>query len=142
MNQEISGAGGIDANLAPDALHTAAVHYYKCKQNFRPPDEFSPVPYFLLSRAIELELKSRHLRFKNLNEVKAEFGHNLYTSYDALDSSEKVLSRSELKTLGVANAIYAGKGFEYFEPQDALTGYSRYPDLDELDLVVRKLVNP
>lgn len=68
-----------------------------------------------------------------------ESGHNVWRSYDALDSLEKVLSRGELKTLGTASNIYAGKGFEYFEPQDTVTGYSRYPDLDELDLLTRKL---
>lgn len=63
MDQEIH-AEGFDANVAPYAFHMSAVHYYKYKQDFEAPDEFSPVPYFLLCRAIELELKSRHLQLK------------------------------------------------------------------------------
>jgi hypothetical protein len=63
MNESrITGVGGINANLAPDAFHWWATHYYKCRQDFVSPHKFSPVPYFLLCRAIELELKSRHLK--------------------------------------------------------------------------------
>jgi hypothetical protein len=41
--------GGIVANMSPDAFHIYAGHYYKCKQDFEPPDKyFSPIPYFLL----------------------------------------------------------------------------------------------
>ena len=50
---------GSEANLSPDAFHIYAMHYYKCKRDFTPPDNyFSPIPYFLLCRAIELEIKA------------------------------------------------------------------------------------
>ncbi len=141
MSHVISGAGGIDANLAPDAFHWWAAHYYKCKQDFRAPDDrFSPVPYFLLCRAIELEVKSRHLRSLTQQQVKVRFGHDLSRAYAALDSREKVLNPSELRTLVAASGIYAGKGFEYFEPEDAATAYSRYPSLDELDSIAKRLI--
>jgi hypothetical protein len=41
---EISGAGGIDANLSPDAFHRWPTHYYKCRHDFASPHKFSPVP--------------------------------------------------------------------------------------------------
>ena len=44
---------------------------------FASPHKFSPVPYFLLCRAIELELESRHLQGKRQLEVKRAYGHHL-----------------------------------------------------------------
>ena len=54
---------GSEVNLDPDAFHRYAGHYYKCKQDLMPPDDcVSSLPYFLLCRAIELELKARLLQ--------------------------------------------------------------------------------
>ncbi len=136
----IAEVGGIFANLSPDAFHRWAQHYYKCRQDFESPHRISPVPYFLLCRAIELEIKARHLIQKRQPEVKDRFGHDLPKAYEALDADQKVLSDAELKLLCDASNIYASKGFEYFNPEDALTGYSRFPDLDQLDSVARKLI--
>ena len=141
MNKGIQEAGGISANLAPDAFHMYAQHYYKCRQDFEPPHRFSPVPYFLLCRAIELEIKSWHLIQKRQYEVKDSFGHDLLKAYEALDGNQKVLSDVELSLLRDASDIYnSNKGFEYFNPEDALNGFSRFPDLDQLDSVTRKLI--
>ena len=131
---------GINANLAPDAFHRWATHFYKCRQDFISPHRFSPVPYFLLCRAIELEIKAKHLKRMTQKQVKKSFGHDLANAYQALEDSEKLLTSSEKRILVEANQIYDGKGFEYFEPEDALTGYSRYPDIIELDAIARKLI--
>jgi hypothetical protein len=140
MNQEIR-VERISENLSPKAFHIYATHYYKCKQDFRSPDSFfSPVPYFLLCRAIELEIKSRHLKRQTQTEVKEGFGHKLSEAYNALDQKDQVLNQAEVATLEEASSIYAGKGFEYFVPQDALMGYSRYPDLEALDSIAKKLI--
>lgn len=136
----IEGAGGIDANLAPDAFHRWATHYYKCKNDFESPQRFSPVPYFLLCRAIELEIKSKHLRNKNQDQIKVEFGHNLLRAYECLEDKDKILSIDEVEILKSASEIYCSKGFEYFDPKDALTGYSKYPNLDILDAIANKLI--
>ena len=61
-------------------------------------------------------------------------------AYKHLDREHKILSDNELEVLKRANEIYSAKGFEYFMPMDALTGYSRYPDLQSLDEIVRKLI--
>lgn len=129
-------------NLSPDAFHMWARHYYKCKQDFQSPDRFSPVPYFLLCQAIELEIKSRHLQRKNRQEVKEEYGHQLIKAYDALEKEHRVLNGEELEVLKAANEIYCGKGFEYFNPEHALRGYSNFPDLGSLDAVAKKLIQP
>lgn len=139
MDQTIT-VGGFDANLAPDAFHKWATHYYECKQSFAP-GSFSPVPYFLLCRTIELEVKSSHLQTMTQDQVKCKFGHKLSKAYDALDTGDQTLTTDEKHVLDAASDIYSGKDFEYFDPEDALTAYSRYPDLAALDAVARKLVS-
>lgn len=139
MNQVIK-VGGIDANLAMDAFRRWAIHYYECKQQFQPPHPFSPVPYFLLCRAIELGIKAKHLLHQTQKQVKANFGHDLIKGYNDLDLQEQILSDAELTILRQANDVYVEKKFEYFEPEDALTGFKRYPNLQLLDQVAKKLI--
>jgi hypothetical protein len=131
---------GFDANISPDAFHMWAQHYYKCKQDFQSPGSFSPVPYFLLCRAIELEIKSRHLQTKHRSKVKTEYSHNLIKGYEALEPQQKILNNKEVETLTDANAIYIGKGFEYFNPEHALRGYDLFPNLMLLDAIANKLI--
>ncbi|MBU0622750.1 MAG: hypothetical protein KJ795_13010 [Gammaproteobacteria bacterium] len=134
-----AGAGFI--NMSPMAFHRWATHYYKCRQDFQSPHSFSPVPYFLLCRAIELGLKSKHLEDKRQQEVKNEFGHNLAKSYQALPVTAQQLSVDDFSILEHASAIYASKGFEYFNPEDALTSYSRFPDIAALDSIAKRLID-
>jgi hypothetical protein len=131
---------GFDENLSPEAFHRWAEHYYQCKQDFRIPGALSPVPYFLLCHAIELELKSRFLHKKNREEVKKKYRHNLKKAYSDLDSDMQTLEANEVSTLEAASAIYAGKGFEYFDPEHAARGYSQFPDLAALDTIAAKLI--
>ena len=132
---------GINANLAPDAFTLWSKHYLKCEADFSAPEKtFSPVPYFLLCRAIELSLKATHLRGLSQGQVRDKFGHDLYKAYEALPTQQCTLDSAELQTLKIASDIYAGKGFEYFEPEHALTGFSCYPDLTQLRAVAVKLV--
>jgi hypothetical protein len=131
----------LEVNLSPDAFHIYAGHYYKCKQDFKCPDgAFSPVPYFLLCRAIELQIKAKLLKQRKQGQVKHEFRHHLLKAYNALDAQERTLSQSELDVLAAADKIYSDKGFEYFVPEDALRGFSRYPDLKMLDTIAKKLI--
>jgi hypothetical protein len=139
---------GVELNVSPDAFHIYAGHYYKCKQDFVPPDDYpSSLPYFLLCRAIELELKARLLHYWRQSHVKRDFGHNLLDAYNvvdaynALDAEEQILSPSELAVLTEAHEIYSRKEFEYFVPTDVLTHFSRYPDLELLDVIAKKLID-
>jgi hypothetical protein len=139
MNK-VTKVGAINVNLAPDAFKRWAEHYYECKQQFRSPHPFSPVPYFLLCRAIELGIKAKHLNHMTQKQVKQRFGHDLMKAYNALEVVHQILSSAEVYTLQEASTIYDPKGFEYFEPEDALTGFSRYPDLEQLDKVTKKII--
>jgi hypothetical protein len=133
--------GGLDVNLAPDAFHRWAQHYYKCKQDFQSPHSFSPVPYFLLCRALELELKARHLKTMRQAQVKKAFGHNLIRTYEGLPASQKQLDAADTLVLKQASDIYSGKDFEYFDPEDALTAFKRYPDLAALDRIAQSFLD-
>jgi hypothetical protein len=137
----ISVVGGIEVNLSPDAFHMWAEDYYRCKQDFRHRRKFSPVPFFLLCRAIELELKSRHLEQQSQKEVKRRFSHDLSKTYDALSADQRILTDEERNTLAVASGFYKDKDFEYFNPEHALQGYSPYRDiLNALDAIAAKLI--
>lgn len=131
---------GFFANLSPTAFRKWARQYYVCAIPLLSQTDFSPVPYFLLCRAIELELKAEHLEIKRQPEVKSRFGHHLVKSYMALPHHLRVLDISELNLLKQADCIYSSKGFEYFNPEHALGGYSQYPNLTALDAVVQKLL--
>jgi hypothetical protein len=130
-------------NASPELFQMYAQHYYECRQSFVH-DGFSPVPYFLLCRAIELALKSRHLKSKMRHIVKREYGHNLLKAYDELLEAEKILDDAEYATLQTASDIYdmPYKGFEYCTVYDAGRGFSNFPNLAVLNEVARKLVEP
>ena len=135
---------GFEANISPEVFHFYATHYYQCKQDFKAPDYFSPVPYFLICRAIELEIKARHLKHRKQDEITKDFSHDLRKAYNALDAQERILSQSEVAVLATADEIYSKKGFEYFTPsaaQGASTGYSGYPNLETLDTIAKKLID-
>lgn len=135
------GAPLLEENLNPLAFNMSATHYYKCKQDFQSPDKFSSVPYFLLCRSIELSIKARHLQRDGQSKVKSDYRHNICKAYNHLKDNEKILIKEELDTLKIANAIYSKKGFEYFVPQDAMTAFSGYPDLDKLDNIAKKFLD-
>jgi hypothetical protein len=133
----------LKVNLSPDAFHIYATHYYKCTRDFTPPDDyFSPIPYFLLCRAIELEIKARHLKRVTQSKVKT-FSHRLLEAYEALDAQEQILSQKELAVLKTADELYQETDFAYFNPAHAhpLTAYSKFPDLDMLDSIAKKLID-
>lgn len=132
----------IHINLSPVGFRRWARHFLACRQTFVSPDPgFSPVPYFLNCRAIELELKARHLEYAKQQEVKDKYGHNLQRAYESLPGGLQTLTPDECTVLKAASAVYAGKGFEYFGPEDALNGYRRFPDLAALDALAHKLVS-
>jgi hypothetical protein len=138
-NIRMSAETGV-SNFSAYAFHRWAVDYYKCRHDFVSAHSFSPVPYFLLCRAIELELKARHLEKRRQRRVRETFRHRIKSAYLALPPRQKTLSPAELLVLKQANSIYATKGFEYINPQDAATAYERFPNLDALDAVAKKLL--
>jgi len=134
--------GTFQVNVSPALFHEYAVQYLHCRRSLTPRDVYSPVPYFLLCRAIELELKAKHLQSKSRAQVKKQYGHNLKKSYDELPSGAKLLSGSEYAILELASAIYdiPNKGFEYVAVSDALSELQHFPDLGVLEKIAEKLI--
>lgn len=127
-------------NLSAHAFREWANQYYQCRLSLQSTKDFSPVPYFLLCRAIELKLKAIHLEQSKQKEVKDMFGHDLVKAYKALPPAMQTLSDTELALLEKANAIYSAKGFEYINVGDAVRGFSTFPNLETLDALAKKLL--
>ncbi|RYG17139.1 MAG: hypothetical protein EOO07_11750 [Chitinophagaceae bacterium] len=141
MTDVVVEVEGIYANISPDAFHMWATHYFKCWQQFEKPSSFSPIPYFLLCRTMELAIKSIHLKSKRQSQVKAEYGHKILEAYNALEGTLKTLTQDEYESVVKASPIYNSKGFEYFNPEHALQGYSNFPDLDSLSSATIKILS-
>ena len=135
-------AGTAHVNLSPTLFHQYARQYLQCKRSFKTDARYSPVPYFLVCRAIELELKAKHLESKTRAEVKKQYGHNLKKSYDDLPATEKNLDAAEYLELAHASDIYdiPNKGFEYVSVGDAVTALKNFPDLAVLERIASKLI--
>jgi hypothetical protein len=127
-------------NLSPVAFHLWAKHYYQCRVSFKCSDPFSPVPYFLLCRAIELHFKAILLETQNQAAVKTSYGHNLIQAYRALPPAFQTLSQEQIALLDQANRIYRSKGFEYINIGDAACGFSTFPDLPALDALAKQVL--
>jgi hypothetical protein len=127
-------------NLSPVVFRLRAKQFYQCRLSFQCSDTFSPVPYFLLCRAIELQFKAVHLEQQRQLQVKKSFGHNLMTSYRALPADLQTLSPEQVDLLDKANKIYSKKGFEYINVGDAMQGFSTFPDLSALDTLAAQLI--
>jgi hypothetical protein len=138
-NQVIS-VGTAQSNLSPTLFHEDAPQYLGCERAYQPVRW--GVPYFLVCRAIELELKTKHLESKSRAEVKKQFGHNLEKSYDALPQSEQSLDASEYSELLHASGVYdvPNNGFEYVSIGDAMTQLKHFPSLSVLEQIATKLV--
>ena len=130
---------GIDANLAPDAFAKWANDYLKCEDDYSLAG-FSPVRHFLLCRAIELAIKAIHLNRIGQPEVKTTYGHDILKAYQKLPSEYQTLTEAEQDFLSNASTIYDGKEFEYFNPEDSLTGYQRFPNIETLRALAHKIV--
>jgi hypothetical protein len=81
-----------------------------------------------------------HLEVQTQIKVKNSYEHNLTKTYDALPSSKQVLLSAEKDLLDQASILYRAKAFEYVQPFDAGTAFSRFPDLKDLARVATKLI--
>jgi hypothetical protein len=118
-------------NFSPVGFKLVARDFRRCADTFKPP-KFSIVPYFLYCRAIELGLKAIHLETHRQKEVKDEYGHDLIRSYKALPLERRTLSTADSDLLAQISRLYERKAFEYIQPGDAGTGFSDFPDLEQL----------
>jgi hypothetical protein len=144
MTKHVIQVGGISVNLSPDLFRRHASQYLECHRAYKPVAGYSPVPYFLLCRAIELALKAHHLETKSRSDVKKIYSHSLIKLYGDLPAKHKTLSSEEEALLSAASAKYdvPSKGFEYVSLADVLTAQSAFPNLGALEALAVRLVEP
>ena len=130
-------------NITPHAFRIYAEEYYAYVIHYNSINRpFSPVPYALLCQAIELKLKSHHCATQPRQKVKDLFGHRLIQSYEALDCGLRILQSDDVAVLSLADVVYNdGKGFHYVQPIDLATQCKRFPDLEKLKRVTKKLLD-
>jgi hypothetical protein len=126
-------------NISPEAFRILARDYFKAYLDFQAPRRFSPIPFFLCCRAMELALKAEHLERKSQKEVKLLYYHDVLKAYADLAADQKTLTHEEETLLTAANEIYVAKDFEYFNLFDAVSAYKRFPDLDKLGALAKKI---
>jgi hypothetical protein len=135
----------LDGGVAPLGFHRYATEFLRAAQRFEPQDEgFSPVPYYLACRSIELALKSYLLaRGLSLKQVKCELNHSLVKALQRASdlglASLVEVSEAESRLLGEADALYSKKHFEYFENLGLGFQLTQPPDIDELTVLASKL---
>ena len=127
-------------NLSARGFRLWAKQYYDCRHSFTCSD-FSPVPYFLLCLAIELQFKAVHLEqstpappgHRTQDDIKNLYWHDLVSSYRDLPAAYRTLSPNQYDVLKKANEVYSKKGFEYVNVHDAVRAFSDFPKLEDLD---------
>ena len=133
-------------NLSPFGFHRYASEFLRAADSFECGDGFSPVPYYLRCRVIELAQKA-FLLAKGFpkNDLKEKLGHNLENALNSATElglqSEVAIKSEEAEEIKKANVYYADKGFEYFQVTKAVTGYPELPDLKILADVSSRLVS-
>ena len=128
--------GGVEVKITPIGLHRFAQEYLSIVKIPEKETPFSPVPYFLVCRSIELSLKAflrvKEIPMSNLKK-KGIYGHDLETLLNGakdlgIDNCVPIIENIE-KEIRKANEYYKKKEFEYYE---ALRGFKGYPDLPDL----------
>lgn len=139
LNQTVKPSS-VSWPIEPDFFSCWAKDYYNCRQQINQPGRFSPVPYFLLCRAIELSIKAKLLRRWTQDQLRCKFRHDLVKAYKALDSHDQILSDSECSFLKSVSSKYSKKAFEYFNRKGGWPQFQKYPDLGELGRIAKKLI--
>jgi hypothetical protein len=127
---------GFVFKMTPIGYHRFAQEYLSIVKIPEKETPFSPVPYFLVCRSIELSLKA-FLRVKDIPmsnlKKKGIYGHDLETLLNGAKDSgiDKCvpITKNIEKEIRKANEYYYKKEFEYYE---ALRVFKGYPDLPDL----------
>ena len=125
-------------HISPLGFHRYAGEFLRAAKDFPTNETFSPVPYYLICRSIELALKAFLLaRGVSKRELKLRsLGHDLEKVLEKAVSMglDEIVSISfqHNEELKKANSYYLSKGFEYFEVISAVTGYRNLPNLTVL----------
>lgn len=135
-------------NISPYGFLKYSKDFFKAAETIYPEKDFTPVPYFLYSKSIELSLKSFLLTKDDFNKniLKKKYGHNLEKlinkgiEYDLLPILE--ISEEEKNLLSEITTLYnvTNKSFEYFNATEAAMGYNNFPDLAKVREISKKLL--
>jgi hypothetical protein len=137
-------AGPIQIRITPYGFHMYAQRFLRVAKTVKAEPTFSPVPYYLYCRALELVLKA-YLLVQGLSEKQVTcLRHDLTRVLKkarrlGLDNVVTI-SKPERAEISKANSYYKKKGFEYFQVGRAARAYPDLPDLNVLDGCVSRLV--
>ena len=130
--------------ITPTGFLVYAQNFYSAAIKWETDGNYSPVPYFLFCRSIELGLKAFVLaKGEKMEVVKLKIRHNIdfalekalnYSLADFLLTTEE-----EKKELQKANIYYNDKGFEYFNIKN-LFGKNDLLELEILKQYSEKLL--
>lgn len=139
-------------NISPMGFHRFASEFAKLGRQAHDDSGagFSPVPYFMYCRSVELVLKAflltKGLTKDDLKRTRGPdaLGHDLtkiLAKARALGLESEVPVRADWEAeLQKANSYYADKGFEYFDVGKAVRGYKGLPELDMLRAISQTLL--
>jgi hypothetical protein len=135
--------------FTPLGFYDFADDFYQTGIAYTNKGRYSPVPFFLFCRSIELSFKAYLLARKySITGVK-KLGHDLIrilnTSNQNGFQSILVTTENEQKVIEYANKYYKSKGFEYFSFNHLLHGHYKSFDLSLLksySLKVLEAVHP
>ena len=127
-------------NISPLGFHRYATEFLTAARSIPPLTSFSPVPYNLYCRSVELAFKA-FLLARGINKrdlMKRDvFRHDLIKGLALAEKHDfgnfVTVTSAHKVELEKANKFYDAKVFEYFDVTKALTGYSGLPDLSILD---------
>jgi hypothetical protein len=145
MAKYVLKAEPIVIKLTPYGFHKYAKDYFSVAESLAKNVKYSPVPYFLYCRTIELGLKAFLLaKGKTPNWVREKLWHDLTKALMiarqySLDEFVTTTSRDETQIM-IANKYYEAKGFEYFFVLNHVTGLKDLPDLLSLKNYAKKLL--
>lgn len=134
----------VQLRLSPHAFHRWAEEFLEAAEVLPAPESYTPVPYFLYCRSLELAFKARLLEqgveMVTLKDGR-KVGHDLLKAHNRLyPESSARLCGDDLRLLQEVNEIYPAKRFEYWSPVDALRAYPR-PSLESLAALARKVLD-
>ena len=137
----------ITVHITPFGFFHHGKDFFEAAKGLKKPAGYSPVPYFLYCRSIELVLKAfllgKGVPKKDLPKKKLYWHYldKILNKAQDLGLSEFVnITTEQEKEISKANEYYANKGFEYFETSKAVRAYPQLPDLLTLEKVASELV--
>lgn len=146
-NLEIK-VGPITVRVSPYGFFHYGKEFFDAANGFKKPAYYSPVPYFLYCRSIELVLKAfllgNGVPMKDLPKKKLYWHYldKILKKAQDLGLSKFVnITPEQEEEILKANKYYAyNKGFEYFKVIKAVKAYPELPDLLLLEKIASELL--